>query len=132
MNCHLNLIGAGLRLPHLERNGQYKEIARGIYRKEDEGALDLARDLGLGSIRVASASGAGSRSRGSEPRQELAAHPRHSSMSIASTGGAGAAPRYCSYLAARSARARSASSPASSTRARPRSRTHQSRVQSSS
>jgi hypothetical protein len=39
MNCHLNLIGAGLRLPHLGRNGQYKEIARGIYRKEDEGAL---------------------------------------------------------------------------------------------
>ena len=59
-------------------------------------------------------------------------HMRQCSMSTATMGPGGGVARYCSYLAARSPRARSRSSPSSSTRPDPSTRTHHRVAQSSS
>lgn len=55
-------------------------------------------------------------------------HVRTSVTSTASTGPSGASSRYCGYFSLSKASARSRSAPSSSTRARPRTRIHQSRL----
>jgi putative pyruvate formate lyase activating enzyme len=46
-DCYVNLMAQYYVSGKVGRDGQYEEIARGIYREEYEAALDLARDLGL-------------------------------------------------------------------------------------
>ena len=65
-------------------------------------------------------------------QRQVALHSRSSTMSTASTGPWGGSARYCSYFSASNASARSLSSPPSRTRARPRTRIHHNRRQSSS